>query len=310
MQQVDRDTILADFAVYCFLFGFNKQGIGNTIGTIRTKVSAVKWLHAVAAGYTLNTGPVYSLVNRGLARKSGAKRSKAPVSIAFILMAATQLKPLAPSAAPVQQLAWGLMTLAFFFLLRRSEFAIEEDGKVSHAIKAKDITVVDRANCSTRAFEQAYKVTLFIRSAKNDTNAQGCKRVLFKSGHDVVCPVRAALCVLQARNYQKMDDFACILPNNRGRVTFKGVSQVVKLVAEDLGLNPKLYSSHSIRAGGATYMFRQGIEPLIIKTHGRWNSNTFARYLHLCEKSLLEVAKDVVNGPKNLDLVSRNGNLG
>lgn len=47
----------------------------------------------------------------------------------------------------------------------------------------------------------------------------------------------------------------------------------------ECGLDPRRFSIHSLRRGGASFAFHCGVEPLLIKTHGDWKSNAFLEYL-------------------------------
>lgn len=51
------------------------------------------------------------------------------------------------------------------------------------------------------------------------------------------------------------------------------------IVGLGLGLCGKLYGSHSNRSGGATAANTAGSDPLAIKSHGGWKSNTYERYV-------------------------------
>ena len=46
-------------------------------------------------------------------------------------------------------------------------------------------------------------------------------------------------------------------------------------------MDPKLYSAHSLRRGGASYAFLSGLNPLQIKSRGDWASATFEKYVFI-----------------------------
>ena len=52
----------------------------------------------------------------------------------------------------------------------------------------------------------------------------------------------------------------------------------IKRSVASLGLNPSLYSCHSLRAGGATDLFTARVPYPIIKTMGRWKSDVAIIY--------------------------------
>jgi hypothetical protein len=62
------------------------------------------------------------------------------------------------------------------------------------------------------------------------------------------------------------------------------------------GVNQTLYSAHSLRRGGASYAFEQGVSPMQIKQRGDWASDAFEKYIHMSDKSLLSVAQTLSAG--------------
>ena len=46
-----------------------------------------------------------------------------------------------------------------------------------------------------------------------------------------------------------------------------------------LGYDTGLYSLHSLRRGGATVAYSQGVDQLDIKRHGSWSSDCFWKYI-------------------------------
>ena len=45
--------------------------------------------------------------------------------------------------------------------------------------------------------------------------------------------------------------------------------------------SPHLYSSHSLRRGGATWAFQSGVSPELIKLQGDWQSDCYTRYVNV-----------------------------
>ena len=60
--------------------------------------------------------------------------------------------------------------------------------------------------------------------------------------------------------------------------------------------DPDSYSSHSLRAGGATTAAANGVPDRIFKKHGRWKSDTAKDgYIHEDIDELLTVSKSLIN---------------
>jgi hypothetical protein len=64
-------------------------------------------------------------------------------------------------------------------------------------------------------------------------------------------------------------------------VTRKSFTDNLKALLCKIGLDPNLWSGHSFRRGGASLLYRLGIDPLTIQACGDWSSDTFLRYLEV-----------------------------
>ena len=64
-------------------------------------------------------------------------------------------------------------------------------------------------------------------------------------------------------------------------VTHKSFNAYLKSLLLKIGLDPSLWSGHSFRRGGASLLYRLGIDPLTIQACGDWASDTFLRYLEV-----------------------------
>ena len=71
-------------------------------------------------------------------------------------------------------------------------------------------------------------------------------------------------------------------------VTYKGFTDRLKCLLVKAGLSPKLYSGHSFRRGGATFLHQVGGSVLQIQAAGDWSSQCFTRYLYLSTEERLK----------------------
>ena len=55
-----------------------------------------------------------------------------------------------------------------------------------------------------------------------------------------------------------------------------------------MGEDPTLYSTHSLRIGGASALFAQGANETVIRTMGRWSSDIHRLYVRACFEQCLE----------------------
>ena len=60
----------------------------------------------------------------------------------------------------------------------------------------------------------------------------------------------------------------------------------VRKALVSMGLNPQDYAGHSFRIGAATTVAHTGLEDSVIRSLGRWNSDTFYRYIRMPQEQL------------------------
>jgi hypothetical protein len=73
-------------------------------------------------------------------------------------------------------------------------------------------------------------------------------------------------------------------------VTYPVFNGFIKGFVSNLGLNPKRYSSHSFRRGGATWAFKSKVPAELIKSTGDWRSSAYLLYLDLSFQDKLRVS--------------------
>ena len=71
-------------------------------------------------------------------------------------------------------------------------------------------------------------------------------------------------------------------------VTYNGFTKRLKDLLSRAGLSPSLYSGHSFRRGGASYLHQVGGSVLQIQAAGDWSSQCFTRYLYLSTEERLK----------------------
>lgn len=70
-------------------------------------------------------------------------------------------------------------------------------------------------------------------------------------------------------------------------VTYSSFTQRLKSLLKKAGIDATLYSGHSFRRGGATFLHQCGGTALMIQASGDWSSQCFTRYLYMSESERL-----------------------
>ena len=62
-------------------------------------------------------------------------------------------------------------------------------------------------------------------------------------------------------------------------ITYSIFTKRLKELLEVAGFAPHLFSGHSFRRGGTSFLFQLGCDPLVIQATGDWKSDSFLLYL-------------------------------
>lgn len=119
--------------------------------------------------------------------------------------------------------------------------------------------------------------------------------------HSCLCPVRAFRDMVQAVPAIPSDP-AFVLPRNgkTGPVMYAILQKFIKDKVAKLGLDPRHFSSHSLRRAGATWAFKAQVPSELIKVQGDWPSNAYLRYLEISLQQRMEVAQGMVSEIRKL----------
>ena len=108
----------------------------------------------------------------------------------------------------------------------------------------------------------------------------------------VLCPVRAYRRMLKIMPGEASSPAFFLTINEIVHpVTYYLLQNFIKKGVEKLGLEPKLFSSHSLRRAGATWAFHSEVPGELIKSHGDWASECYLKYLELSLQERLTVAQ-------------------
>ena len=103
-----------------------------------------------------------------------------------------------------------------------------------------------------------------------------------KIQHSVICPVRT----LQQhfKQFPAPSSSPAFLVRENSKIPSLSVAELrtaIKSLVSILHLDPRHYSTHSLRRGGATFAFASGLPSELIKHQGDWHSQAYEIYLTL-----------------------------
>lgn len=187
---------------------------------------------------------------------------------------------------PEDRALWASYLVAFYGLLRKSNVVPESRKFDPRKILVRRNIFVDQPN---------NMVYLYVGFSK--TNQFGGRDTIIPiPGNDdpALDPVRHLSALLQhcpagpnspAFSYGQSDFISY------SRFTLK-----LKELLKNAGYNADLYSGHSFRRGGATYLHMCGGTALMVQSSGDWSSQCFTRYLYLSETERLKAQSLISSG--------------
>ena len=151
---------------------------------------------------------------------------------------------------------WAAAMCGFHFALRIGELEQLEDKDISFC-------EIDGYKC----------ISITIRGSKTDQCHQGVQRTLLATNCPL-CPVNSIARWLDRKAWH---------PKSGDRV-FGGsiarkLNEFLKTIALEMGIDTTRISCHSLRAGCATTLYANGIDPIDIQRWGRWKSPIYMRYV-------------------------------
>ena len=251
--------------------------------TVRNYVSGVKTLHTLCEiSYAGEKCMELKLTLRGIARlKPYCAKQAAPLTPDILI----QLFPLFDFDSPLDCTMWALFLLAFFTLSRKSNLVVTGSDPF------------DPLKQLCREDVEVGSGGLLVCMRWSKTNQFGKKihdvPLVSIPGHPL-CPVRAYKRMIQLVPGEASDPaFFSYLPGSGDKlpITYYLLQKYIKEAVGAIGLNPELFSSHSLRRAGATWAFRSRVRPDLIKSQGDWTSLCYLRYIDFSLHERLEVSE-------------------
>ena len=232
--------------------------------TITSNVSAISYIHKLTGWEDPADSFLIKKMLVGAKKIAGNIDTRLPIT-EIILNKLADTIPTAIESEYVQLALKAMFSLAFFALLRVSEFT------------AKDIS---KKNCkniihlSDIAFEGKC-LLLTLRSFKHST-----RQITLELKEQVsnICPVRTVKQYLKKRTTNPGPLFQ--FPD-KVVMTSSFFTRQLRICLSSIGLSSNFYSSHSFRIGGATVAASRGFSESQIQAMGRWKSGAYKKYIRI-----------------------------
>ena len=253
--------------------------------SIRNYLSGVRTLHVLCNVQYLGKDSVeLKLMLRGLARKKPHMTKQAAPLSPNILVRLLQYLDFNKAFDCTM---WALLLLAFFTMSRKSNLVVTGAEKFNP----------EKQLCRSDVLVGSDGLLVTFRWSK--TNQFGARKhvvPLLAIPESPLCPVRAYKSMLNMCPGEPNDPaFFITAIRSKRPVTYYLLQKFIKKGVSQLGLDPKAFSSHSLRRAGATWAFQSQVPSELIKSHGDWASQAYMRYLDFSLSERLQVAERMTN---------------
>ena len=244
---------------------------GNKSSTIKSYISGIKSI-LDDDGYVWNQNAFkFASLTRGCKLENDRVKTRLPIRLKLLelILDKIEIHYLRKRNQPyLNKLYKCLFVLAYYGLLRIGEMA-----SGSHPFKAKDIHVSHR--------KQKILIVLFTsKTHGRDTLPQQIK---IWADTDTAsykyCPFEVTNEFTRSRGGYRSNSEPFFVFQDGTPVKPRHVRAVLRAILKKLGLNQKLYNTHSFRIGRASDLMKSGMSVDYIKHVGRWKSNAVFKYI-------------------------------
>ena len=274
--------------------------LGKDISTVTGHLNAVGYSHRVRVGENpILEMPMVMLMVRGLRRAKCHTRRKRPITLEDLKV----LKGMLDLKNSDQLTIWAAALLGWFFMLRMSEFTdnrgpLPPEGR--HPILISDIDPLCKGELAKWG-DRVDEITIHISGSKNDWLNQGCVRSHAKvSGDSPNSEIFAARALIELRKCYpaKFNNRDAVLATwrNGGNINQPHITALLRAAVSKNGSDPAKYSLHSLRAGGATALYRATQDIHLVARFGRWKSSSISAYLRESRQMMSGLIDCMVKG--------------
>ena len=258
---VSRDTLLGFIELMSRTSGFEH---------IQHIMSSIRFIHQYTGHHFPGDSFEFKVLLRSLKRKlAKPARQALPITPEMLIL----MYQFVDINNPAELAHWTSFIFALRLLYRKSSIAPESlakfDPKIGlsreKAVLSNNVVLVYQNFSKTNQFMSSTRVTPLIPSSITALDPVfHYSKLVAENVVERTCP---------AFSYLEAGLVRC--------VTHRSFTEFLKKLLFKIGLDPSKWTGHSFRRGGASLLYRLGMDPLTIQACGDWSSDTFLRYLEV-----------------------------
>ena len=228
----------------------------------------------------------YKILRRGLKRRAGQNGVHPVKRFALTVSSVKKVLHTFSDTKSIDIRDKALLLLSFFGLFRRSEvtFTPRKDKLEESMLLRRHLHFNKQG------------VFVFLVKSKTDVLSEGTSVLVGRNRVNTnLCPVRALEHWMDHSSAAANSDpvFSTVVSNEiQSSTPFKSDAwcKRLKLLVQRVGLDPTLYSPHSLRSGGTTAYLAAKADPELVVRLGRWSSDCWKRYKRTEVREMLELS--------------------
>ena len=238
-------------------------------------LSGVKFLHGATGHDFPGDNFLLETTMQGLKRRlAGTPKQVLPVDPVLL----RRMYQFIDVRKPVDLAAWCGFLLAFYCLFRKANLCpTESTDNPSMVLKRSDIKID----------EELQTVLVYVNFSKTNQYMLRSHVIPIPRNTDPALDLYSHIKLLYSKVKTNPDSPALSFSKN-GFINHRTFTDKLKLLIKKAGLDPALYSGHSFRRGGASYLYSVGGSTLMVQVLGEWSSQIYTRYLSLSVEDRLE----------------------
>jgi hypothetical protein len=251
--------------------------MGNTSGYRHCKnvLSGVKFLHGAMGHDFPENDFLLETTLQGLKRKlAGTPKQVLPIDPVVLRRMYCHIDIRKPGDLS----AWCGFLLAFYCLFRKANLCPKNsENNPSVVLKRGDIEID----------EELEKVLVYVNFSKTNQFMHKSHVIPIPRNDDPALDLFSHLKLLFSKVSADRDSPVLSFSPTQ-HINHRTFTEKLKSLIKKSGLDPSLYSGHSFRRGGASYLYSVGGSTLMVQVLGEWSSQIYTRYLSLSLTDRLE----------------------
>ena len=290
----------------------NLGPLERDVGTVQNHLKAIGYHHKLQYGENpLKTMTRLQYLMEGARREKGPAKRKRPVTPEDI----NQVYSATDWNNPDSVTLWCSISIAWFFMLRMSEYVdkgpADRYGKYGrHPLRMNEIEPLSGGK-RTLWSSEVDEISIYISGSKTDWLNQGTvrshNRIPANEPNAHLCPVRSLvrLWELAPSKFQRNTDRVFATWRSGKPIKADRFVAMLRMAVFKQGMNPSAFSLHSLRAGGATALYRAAGNIELVARMGRWKTSSISSYLWESHELMHGLGRLMAQGGRTLHKATR-----